>query len=580
MSGIKTLSNIKRMGRGVNLRDGRLSDEEMSSMMEEIMNHALVAQASGNEKMMKRSMQELRQTRKDIRNKNIDMSSNSKQSKMVGRFSRMIDQLDGEQEEKAQKSGSSFTDNLPSAETIISAVMTTNPLMGYSAKILKDLGGSIKKKKSGDRETKKKEAELIEQNMDYVLGRKDLLETEGEITDQNAKQITKYDQILERMEAELIKLRMLWEGDDSSLVRETNESNNKLSRLVEVEERILEDQRLQQEQSEFDNIETDRGGGVVVPDVGGGDNKKKGFLSKILGGLGRGIMMGVTAFMSLITAIGGIGMVLLGGLGIAAIIGAIYSFVDGFFNAGDILDMEDSDLSIRDRIIAGFANVWGNVIKLFDWVLELFGFDLFDSEDIEKKIAKSAKKIVDGVVNWVGGVFNSIKDFITNFSITDMTETIKEKVKEFLKNMASFVPELMGKAFDQATGVVKDLGSNISSWWNDDDEEIEDAAKESVKGGGLLGGGGVSAMKANSIEFGAETSSSTMKSKMDNFEAASDKSDTRNNNGGSGGSAVVTGNGNTTVNQNSTQVTPVGNTSNLDDTLRSTDISMMWRLAR
>lgn len=574
MAAIKTLSNLNKMKRSMRMRDKNLSDAELMELMEEMMNQAIVAQATGNQRMMKRSLSELRQVRKDVYTGNVDVSSNTKQTKMMGRFSNLIDQLEGEEQNTKQEmgGGGGLGQNLPSAETIISAVMTSNPLLGYSAKILKDLGGSVKQKTQADKEASKRQAKILEEQKEYVLGRKEELETEIDINEKAEGQITKYDQILERIESELIRLRQVWEGDDTALVQETEQSNNKLSKLVEVEERLVEEQRLQREQSEFDAIEQGRqnsGGAGGVMDAGS-DEEGGGLLGGLLASLGGGVMAGFSGLVGFIKVLGTTGLTLLKTVGKASVVGAvimaIYDFIDGFFGAGDILDMDEADLNLGDRIIAGFANVWGSIIKLFDTVLEWFGVDLIDSENIEKTIAKKTKALVDNFFTWIFDLFDSVEDFIKNFDISETIQFIKDEAKEFMDKLISIIPDMVTNAFNEAGK----LFDNVSDWlWGDEEgskkggSDMESQVSEEMKQ--------LRNNQTRGMSFGGSSSSMTMPDAMNSLEQSSGKPE-------SGGAAVVTGNGNTVNNNNTTQVTPIGNTSNLDDTIRNDNLNKLHRL--
>lgn len=593
MAGIKTLSSLHKMKRSVKMRDGSLSDDEMVTIMEEMINQAIVAQATGNERMMKRSLNELRQVRKDTRTGNIGMNSSGTQGKMIGRFSHLIDQLEGEGESVKKEStggGAGLMSSMPSAETFISAIMTANPMLGYSAKILKDIGGGVKNKKQVDKETAQRQAKILEEQRDYILGKKDELEIESDINEEQKTQITKYDQILERIEMELVRLRKLWEGDDTTLVQEpqqgatadtdtvlvqeSQDTNNKLGKLVEAEERLIEEQKLQREQDRFDSIEKGRqqdGNGISLPTgKGKGGKKGGGILSRLLSGLGGGIMAGVSGLFSIISTLGTVGLKLLKlgvkGSVIGLVIMSVYNFLDGFFNAGDILDMDDADLNIGDRIIAGYANLWGQIIKLFDWVLELFGLDLFDSEDIEKKIAKTAKAMVDKVVDWVFGLFDNIHKFITEFDIGEILNSIKEKSIEFMKNLVKIIPEMVTDAFES----VSNMFGNAKDWlFGGDEDKTEEQKKEEKRQGSntIMG-----QYELSNVEYNGVNTSDQLADRMGKMEDVSYNSDNQHS------SAVVSGNNNTSNVYNNTEVHTTSNVTNPDETFRSNNLKSLDRL--
>lgn len=570
MALVKSLSNIQRMKRSVKLREDGLSDDEMVEIMEQMINTALVAQASGNKNMMKRSVEELRQVRKDVRTGNVKLST-GKQQKVIGRFSNLVDQLEGEQETNTtQSAGGSglggIMSSLPSAETLISAVMTANPLLGYSTKILKDIGGSVKNKTRNDQEAAKRQAQILEEQRDYVLDRKGELEMESEINEKQRDQLSDYDIILKNIESELIKLRQIWEGDDNQLVKESEDTNSKLGKLVEAEERIVEEQRLQREQSEFAAMESEReGGDDSVSDVFSKEEGGKGGFFGILGGLaammGGKIMGGLMAVFGIFKAIGSVGMALLKigvkGSVIGAVIMSIYKFIEGFFNAGDILDMADADLNIKDRLIAGFANVWGSLIKLFDTVLEWFDIDIIDSDGITKRIAKSTKELVDNFFDWVFGLFDNVRTFIQDFDISETLGMVKDKSIELMQKLVNIIPEMVGDAFEK----VGDLFSDAKDWMFGDDKEPETESQRLMKN------------FTPNFSYDGRNASNTMQDRMSRFEDSTHQ-------GKSDGSAnaVVAGNNNTTINNNKTEVQTIKNTSNLDESIRDNNMRTLDRL--
>lgn len=579
MAAIKTLANIRKARRSMRLRDESLSDDQLVEIMETMINEAIIAQASGNDKMVKRSIDELRQVRKDVRTGNVSLSSNSKQTQIIGRFSHLIDQLEDEDVQTKQeiRSNSGLLDNLPSAETFISAVMTSNPLLGYSAKVLKDIGGTVAQSKKAHSEAAKRQAKILEENRDYILGKQQELEIESDLNDQKKEELSHYDMILENIENELVKLRMIWEGDDtnqnevkisddSSLVKVTEENSNKLSKLVEAENRIIEEQRLQREQDEFDAIEKRRlSEADSTNSLLSKEDSEGGLLGGLVEGIGEGLMRGITGVLGIFKSIGTIGLKLLGlgvkGSVIGAVIMSIYNFIDGFFNAGDILEMDETDLSIKDRLIAGFGNVWGQLIKLFDTVLEWFGIDLIDSEDMEKKIAQKTKILVDDFFSWVFGLFDNVSNFIQDFDIGETIDFIKQKSIDFMNNLVEVIPNMVSDAFDK----VGELFGNASDWLfgsDDEDEMMTPEQKERLE----------NFRTQRSYGYSGSTNSSMMPEAMSDVERLS------YGNTQTPSSAVVAGNNNTNVYNNRTEVHNAPNVNNPDETFRNKNLENISRM--
>jgi predicted lipid-binding transport protein (Tim44 family) len=556
MALVDTLSNVKRMNRSTRLREEGISDEEIMSIMEEILQNALISQASGSPKAMRRAINEMRQVRKDVRTGQVKAST-TRQKNIIGRFSNLVDQLEQEEQSIIEQGGGGMggiASSLPSVDTLVSAVMTANPLLGYSTKIIKDLGGSVKQKAIRDKEAAKRQAQTIEEQRDFILDRMEVLDQEKELTQQQMGEVDTYKEILQNIESELSALRKIWDSESTPVAVESEQTNNRLSELVKTEERLLEEQRLQRERDEFNEAEARRmnedGSPSLTTDTEG--EESGGLLGGLAAMLGGGIMTGLSTIFGILSTVGTAGLALLKVGARASIIGsvflAIYDFVEGFFNAGDILDMAEEDLNIGDRLIAGISNVVAGFGKLLDTILNWFDIDIIDSENLSQRIGQGVKETVDNIFNWLFGLFDNVKEFITEFDIGETLTLIKNETMEFMDNLLTVIPDAVKGAFDQ----VGEFFSDIDWFGSDSDEALTEEGKEGLRG-----------LRNPAMSFSGQSASKGMTDTVNSAQASG-----MNNKKDSGGVGVISGNNNTTINNNTTNVTPLGNTSNLDPSIR------------
>ncbi|MDX1532759.1 MAG: hypothetical protein R3230_00975 [Nitrosopumilaceae archaeon] len=555
MALVKTLSNVKRAKRSTRLREEGVSDEEIMEIFEEILQNAVVAQASGSPKAMRRAIDELKQVRKDVRTGQVRTTS-KRQKNIIGRFSNLVDQLENEEQSIMKRDGGDgIASSLPSLDTIVSAVMTANPLLGYSAKIVKDLGGSVKQKTKRDRENARNQAKVIEEQKDFILDRIEVLEDEKNLNATQMNQIDVYKDILERIENEMIQLRKIWESDSDPITVENPQTENKLSQLVKAEEQIIEEQRLKREQDEFNKTELRRIDDVERSGLAGALEKDEdsdtGLLGGLAGMLGGGLMAGLMNLFGIFRSLGTAGKALLRvgvrGSIIGSVILAIYDFIDGFFSAGDILNMSEDDLNIGDRLVAAVSNVVAGFGKMLDTILEWFDIDIIDSENLEQRIGQGVKETVDKIFDWMFGLFASAKDAIKSFDVSELLTSIKDQTVQFMENLLQVIPDAISEAF----GAVGDFFENIDWWGTDDNESLSDDANRAIRG----------RMGFSSSAFSGSSASSMTTDAMARNQQQIDPSS-------GSGVGVISGNNNTTINNTKTEINSAPNTSNLDNSIR------------
>ena len=447
---IKALSQKTQMKRAIDLRAAE-NDNDVKAIIKKMVESAIVAQTSNKPRLMMRSIEELNQTVRDLVTRNISVSEKTKKN-MVRKLTNLSDDLTKELESGGGASsgggGGGLANVLPSFDNITSAIMTASPILGYGARLLQTVS-------EGASNNNVRNAQRSQQERDGQIRANDILDDDDEDTvSGGGGSVSDSEKYLESILDQLVTLNSIW-GDG------TTETNNKLSELVRVEEEVKEEQRLLREQNEFDSIEAQRRqdaggerGGSPSPtgDPESGDPESDSMLNSILGG-GMGV-----AIMAAVTGIAGFfGPILaasstIAGLAakvaiIPAVIYAIYQFIEGFFNAGEILGLGENEVTISDRIAAGIGSVVDGFLSMINSIVSTvaawFGMDVdFMPENSKQIISNSIK----GIFDFYKGIFN---DVLSLFGFgPDQEQSLLDGVKGIAKSVLS-IPLML---FNMVTG--------------------------------------------------------------------------------------------------------------------------------
>lgn len=484
-----TIMDVRNAQRAIKLR-GIQDPKEVTDLLEKVLRDAVVAQSSGSRTFEAKSLQEMVQIRKDLVAGQINAGASK--DAMVGMYSHLIDQMNTVQRDSSsvtkitEDTFKQFSRSIPSADTFISALMTANPLIGYGVKISRDILRATKAGMASQKEEKAKRLKNLKEQENFVKEQLKLLKMEQEVLDKekenadteekdqkNSFQEDIYMNILKDIHTEMQKLVAEWTGEpiqDETKVMEQASNDPVIEGLEQVEKEIDEqtkqEDKLSQEEiealersekqkernSRFEKFkETDNTPKVDFKPVGDALEKEKGAFSKLIEGLLGPIML---LLRSSLVAFAGAAIGLFTTIiAIPALIAtAIYKFLDGFFNAEEIIGKASEDITMLDRVKAGVANIWGTILKIVDWVTNLFGFDFFDSKDMEKKIYRvfdnAQNKIVStakDVTNYVNKKFEMVKDTILGLyddviGLLDATREFfskkLEQITGFFRNMA------------------------------------------------------------------------------------------------------------------------------------------------
>jgi hypothetical protein len=442
---IKALSQKTQMKRAIDLRAAE-NDNDVKAIIKKMVESAIVAQTSNKPRLMMRSIEELNQTVRDLVNRNISVSEKTKKN-MVRKLTNLSDDLTKELESGGGASsgggGAGLANVLPSFDNITSAIMTASPILGYGARLLQTVG-------EGASNHNARNARRSQQERDGQIRANDILDDDDEDTvSGGGGSVSDSEKYLESILDQLVTLNSIW-GDG------TTETNRKLSELVRVEEEVKEEQRLLREQNEYDNIEAQRRqdaggerGGSPSPT---GDPESDSMLNSILGGgMGGAIMAAVTGIAGFFGPILAASSTIAGLAAkvaiIPAVIYAIYEFIEGFFNAGEILGLGESEVTISDRIAAGIGSVVDGFLSMINSIVSTvmgwFGMDIdFMPENSKQIISNSIK----GMFDFYKGIFN---DVLSLFGFgPDQEQSLLDGVKGIAKSVLS-IPLML---FNMVTG--------------------------------------------------------------------------------------------------------------------------------
>jgi hypothetical protein len=543
----RTLMDVRKMRRAVRMRQ-QTDPEVVSKTLETILHEAIALSTSGDGAMSKAAIKELRQVRKSMLAGQVDAGQNT--AAYIGSFSAVLDQIDDVSKE-AQDSAkeerteyrSTLMENLPSSDTVISAIMTANPLLGYSIKIGRDLMTSSKRaneeKKQRDKLEAQKRKERLEQQEQLLLEQLKTDEMQKENATEEHKQLTQrrrgiYRQVLEEIRDELKRLDHKLSGEQaietsegeqlllerldsnndtliSSLESNTESTNTQLEKIDDTnnkELQFIKDESafggLTSAENVYENKDATFGSGMSLEKAPG---KGGGFLSNMMGGLmGLGTSL-MSPFVGLLGFLKTAGTMLLkfGKFGVVlAAFKGIYDFVDGIFRANEILG--ETDIDWKDRLKVGLGNVLSGLLEPINWLTKnLFDMDLMGDKDRDdmtrqyfeffdnftENIIGMAKWIWDSISGWleerIDGLIEDIKpdwwpsDKTDEEQAMDIEENAKNSVRIFRPNNVS-LEEVVNP-----TGAVNRI--------SDDIKQTEDKAMTQL---GRSGGSGATVVAPSS----------------------------------------------------------------------------------
>lgn len=492
LSGKSALMGLKQARRAVRLREA--DPEKVNDIITKAMQQAIILQKSGDEKLAKMSEKELRQIRKDLLARQVDGGAETevlvgKLSGLLDTISSGVDTMSNGNEKAVDKAFSSLKDNLPSADTITSAIMTANPILGYAFKMFGDLGRSMKQRKADLQESNRAQAEERARRLSMFDEEGNLVEEQKE-----AAEVTKeamHDMVdstgdnpvlpyLDRIEQELIKF------------------NEAFGVQREVQEEIAENTEAQAPSAEekYENKREENAGAQRVPM----NEKEVDYLTGGFGGLmDLGSIAGLFSifggFFSKIATLGK--MFLKGGVIFLAFKG-IFDFVDGFLNAESLFDNFDG--SLVDRFIGGYSNAMSNIVTFFtdaiDSVLGFFGLEDFQFNLEEGEFANKIFDTIKDGIKWLVDAKDAIINQLSAWwekggeIIDSGIETIKQIPENLMSGLDSLYNDVstsISEIFDSITsGISETVDSALDFFGFGDDEEESIQRKRTIARNGSM----------------------------------------------------------------------------------------------
>lgn len=475
----RTILNMRNASRSNSIRNEQ-DPAKVAAQLESILFETINMQNTGSREFQIRALKELKQLRSDMTTGQINAGSKGHQ--YVGLYSHVIDQIENLTRDNERTNGAlvngigSIKSSMPSTDSLVAALMTANPIVGYGAKIMRDIARSRKEAKARNAAESKKRLTMLKEQEKYL---KSQLEAQEETTTDSPEQTQDelergiYLSLLEEIRDEMKLLESYWRGDGDRLSESTEVIDNQLETLDDhLVEQIdsaedMEAARIRNER--LSRLDPEISGDLPIVDqvdTSAQRENKGGLLEGILGAPLRllkglalgfvGVITGIAGIFGIRAAVGGasflakllspikalVGFVFNVGkfalsLGSkillpAAVLLSLFDFFDGFFNADEILNKNDSDITLADRVLVGISNVIARFGELLDTVLEMFDIDLFDSTDLTKTIYDFFVSIPDRIGSMLESIMGSITTAIDD-SITKVKSIVNSIIETFNK---------------------------------------------------------------------------------------------------------------------------------------------------
>lgn len=506
------LLDLRSMRRSTAIRNEDDPDK-VAKILESIIKESIHVQNGGDKGFQRKSMAELKQIRRDLVAGQIN--AGAKTGQMTAIYSSVIDALSKVESEGSkgiqayEKTAETLRKSIPSSDSLVSALMTANPLMGYGVKMIRDMTrSSAESRQRAKLEAAKKIALLREQEAflaEQFKAAEEAAQNNEEATEaviDGEKERTKADkkkrsgtnqhtlnrEILESIDREIKMLVDIWSDEPvdrieesiKELTRQQAEEAEK-TRLANIE--AAEKVRREEELNRMDDVDTTLPP-TPLPDVvdtsavRDPDHTGGGLLSGLIGSIGKMFLAGfgslfaaggllaaggilatmlkpITGMIKFFAGIGKVAVKLAGKLLLpVAVITAIYDFFDAFFNASEWLNKPDNQISMTERISLGIANVIASIVGIFDSVLELFGIDMIDTTTLTKTIHDFFMGFPDMVMNFIHSATTYMTDLYGN-----VIESIKTKFDEAKKTVADAFTGVV----DQVMGIFESITSTFKS---------------------------------------------------------------------------------------------------------------------
>ena len=447
--------------------------EEAATNLQKILNESLIAYSSGNTRLQKSALGELKHLKNAMMAQQINAGDKTQHYTVA--FSTMIEKFDKTIEEATHSNNSfdstiaSVYDNLPSVDTLTTALMTANPIMGYGVKMISDIRSKAKASISNARKQAEERKRILEQE------KQQLEQLVNSVDDQSKSVVDQTEAVIDGQDNLSDVFNRKFDDNSSALFNEIAsntralvkvwdaeafiDSNEVLERIADIDEERLDLERESLRQQEISNIEQERqntknNSSIVVQ----GDNGSAG--SDILAGFGMGAGFG--GFKGILGSLKGL-FKFFGSLKnvirvaakfaiIGTVISALVDMVDGFYDAHKFFDGE---IGIKERIISAFSSFIGGIVDTVDWLAGLVGLNFLDEE-------YKGDKLTQKIVNVISNIYDSVLNFFDTI-IDGTTDAI-----EGIGNIASRIYDKMYEIYDSGMNFFSNIIDDIKSTVTDD----------------------------------------------------------------------------------------------------------------
>jgi len=478
--------------------------DELVQFLQKKLEDNLKAQLTDSLVIRRQSVREMRTIKNQIYQGNLSLSEKNRDV-FAGLYNRAIEESVKSNSILAKTASdfvSSVKGNLPSMDTILSAVSVANPVVGFGLRLTKDLIGSARNRKRAFEEERKKTLENLEDearktSLEDKAAQKQLDNEEAQeekdkkgdgdivtmsdksVSDLNApsdewlqKIYTSIEQIKEHTldllgrpediktddPLDLLRESLQNDGtvkiDTADLLNAQEDLKGEIEKVADNTGDILSINEEEQRDNESERLQTiedkreDKSLGVGTEKIA---EEGKGKLGSIVSGitgmlLGRG---GLGMLLGLAGAIiGTIISVLTGFVGLAAyipgiaVVGAAFaaakSFFDGWTDAAAILGKPENQIDFGDKIAAGLGSIGGLVGSLLDMITSAFGFDTNLEEGIKDFSAKFVAELIDDVESLLKSAVSGATEFFGKLG-----ETIDKVIEWAKEKTKEYLPDFM-----------------------------------------------------------------------------------------------------------------------------------------
>lgn len=459
--------------------------EELDKFLRDKLEKNLKVQLTDNLLMRRQSVKEMKMIRDEMMRGNLKVTKDER-DRFAALYNRAIEESVKSNSVLAETASSfalSVKGNMPSLDNILGAISVANPVVGFGMKLTKDLISMATTRKRAFEEERKESLKNLEQEARANEAQEEAAQevkkeqkAQSEVRKRDTSRTETQKEWLRRIHGVMERVRTNTEdliiasggevrsdnigsaANDSSFERiassqdilhddlERVEKNT--SDLVKISEESLKNQELERISGLEASREDKREGFDYSPSsIKKSEDEGFGDAGGMFGGLGR---IAKSVF-------GPIGRLFKGLLKLsrfiphAAVIGAVVTgamgIFDGFNNAAKILDKNEVDVDIGDKIAASIGSIFGSISGLIDWVAGLLGFETNIEETVTKAVAKFSANLKDKALSFVKDTFSVITGLFD-----DATKALE-------------------RALEWVDSGAEGIGNFFSNWWNGEDEK-------------------------------------------------------------------------------------------------------------